>query len=136
MGGTEIIPVQKSASRRSTENKSIAKGRGGSDLREARFWIVSGLPTNRTQPLFPASQKPVSGPRDKLYGVRGYFDIARLGGYYCPARGQRNQEKVILCFQGYFLISAGQFCTRVKGWFSSFTSPVLMRNFLPSAVTV
>ena len=82
-------------------------------------------------------QQAVSGPRDKLYGMRGYFDIARLGGYYSPARGQRNQkEKVILCFQGYFLISAGQFCTRVKGWFSSFTSPVLMRNFLPSAVTV
>jgi hypothetical protein len=53
-----------------------------------------------------------------------------------PARGRRNQEKVILGFRGYFLISAGQFCTRVKGWFSSFTSPVLMRNFWPSAVTV
>jgi len=57
----------------------------------------------------------VSGPRDKLYGMCGYFDIARLGGYYSRARGQRNQEKMILCFQSYFLISAGQFCTRVKG---------------------
>jgi hypothetical protein len=77
-----------------------------------------------------------SGIRDRFYGMRGYSDITRLASYYSPARGQRNQEKVILCFQGYFLISAGQFCTSVKGWFSSFTSPVLMRNFLPSAVTV
>jgi len=33
----EVIPGPKSGSRRSTENKSIAKGRGGSDLRENPF---------------------------------------------------------------------------------------------------
>ena len=42
-GLLRIIPGQKSTSRRSTENKSIAKGRGGSDLREARFGPVASV---------------------------------------------------------------------------------------------
>ena len=37
--------------------------------------------------------------------------------------------------ESYFFNSAVQFCTSVRGWLSSFTSPELKRNFLPSAVT-
>jgi hypothetical protein len=36
---------------------------------------------------------------------------------------------------GYFFNSAGQFCTSVTGSVPSFRLPLLMRNFLPSAVT-
>jgi hypothetical protein len=36
---------------------------------------------------------------------------------------------------GYFFNCAGQFCTSVNGSLPSFRFPLLMRNFLPSALT-
>jgi hypothetical protein len=106
-GNPEVIPGQKSRSRKCGVTEHCLR----SDLREARFWPVTGACTSTTG-----------------IGRRGHGEETRK----CPETSRDNRECLILwcCYWGELLLSSGRLLS--TGRFGSDSEPVCMSELATS----